>query len=148
MDTLSVELHAQIFEYACVDDGSTARALSLVSHYFHEVVKPYLYQSLVVCGPAQLAALEARLAPLPPHLRRIRHLFLSDIPLSARPKPTPPDPALAASYDAARELLQRVLLRAAPTLETLAVHAGVPYTSTQLLAGVLATPLPRVRALA
>lgn len=43
MDTLSVELHGQIFEHACIDDGSTARSLAL-----------------------------------PHHLRRVRHLHVTD----------------------------------------------------------------------
>ena len=78
MDTLPLELHSQIFEYACVDDGTTARSLSLVSRYIRAVAEPFRYQSLSVAGIDSLLQLARTLEELPAHRRRVRHLFLSD----------------------------------------------------------------------
>ena len=41
-DTLPLELNAQSFAYARTGDGSTARALSLVSGYVRDVTAPFV----------------------------------------------------------------------------------------------------------
>ena len=149
METLPVELHSQIFEFACIDDGATARALSLVSHYVREAVAPYLYQSLAVSGLPQMQELVARLERTPPHLRRVRRLFLSDWSSADVHKHSM---TLALSdmerYDAERALAARILALSAPTLETLALVVSCPYSAPPLIGELFATPLPRLTALA
>ncbi|GJE99672.1 hypothetical protein PsYK624_159430 [Phanerochaete sordida] len=147
MDTLPIELHAQIFEYACADDGSAARALALVSRYVRAAAAPYRYQSLSVAGPDALAHLADTLAALPPHRRRIRRLFLSDRTHKNAVK-APTAPTQDDDCERVLHTFARVLALAAPTLECLAVLAAGPHTSTALLGQLLATPLPRLRALA
>ncbi|KAI0354467.1 hypothetical protein OH77DRAFT_1496737 [Trametes cingulata] len=145
MDSLPLELHAQIFEFACTDDGSTARSLALVSKYVREVAAPYLYQSLAISGVEQTSELVTRLDATPPHLRRIRHLFLSDWTHSKtlqRAVHVPED--AQDQYIAQKALLLRILTLAAPTLETLAIMASCPYTGSSLLGALYSTPMPRL----
>jgi hypothetical protein len=70
-----IELGTKIFSFACLDDGSTGRNLSLVSKYVHQVSKPVKLQSIVLRGfrPAVgfLSLLEATLE----HHRHVYHLF-------------------------------------------------------------------------
>lgn len=145
MDTLSVELHAQIFEYACIDDGSTARSLALVSRYVHAVAQPFLYQSLVVRGLAQIHALTTRLAPLPHYLRRIRHLYLDD---QDRASDAGRDAGDLDRWEAACTAVAQLLVLAAPTLETLALTADCPFTGTSIIGHLWSLHLPRLRELA
>ncbi|KAH9851001.1 hypothetical protein C2E23DRAFT_733938 [Lenzites betulinus] len=146
MDTLPLELHAQIFTFACTDDGSTARSLALVSHYVHEVAAPYRYQSLAISGLGQMSELVSRLDTTPPHLRRVRSLFLSDWTHAQTREST-----IRMSEDAQdRYLLEktlalRILTLAAPTLETLAVVVACPYTGPPLLGALFSTPMPRLK---
>ncbi|KAH9841128.1 uncharacterized protein C8Q71DRAFT_804852, partial [Rhodofomes roseus] len=152
MDTLSVELHAQIFEFACVDDGSTARALSLVSRYVHAVAQPFLYRSLAVEGLEQIRALTARLAPNPHYLRRVRHLYLADRKTTSdnlrAPHAHPASDADLLHYEETQTAAARLLVLAAPTLETLALAADCPFTGTALIAHLFALELPHLRELA
>lgn len=149
MDTLPLELHAQIFAFACSDDGSTAHALALVSKYVREVAAPYRYQSLAISGMEQMSALVSRLDATPPHLRRVRNLFLSDW-TRAQTK----ERVMRTSEDAQdRYLLEktlalRILTLAAPTLETLTVMVACPYTGPPLLGALFSTPMPRLTELA
>ncbi|KAI0824425.1 hypothetical protein BC628DRAFT_1411028 [Trametes gibbosa] len=149
MDTLPLELHAQIFAFACTDDGSSARSLALVSRYVHEVAAPYRYQSIAISGMEQMTELVTRLDTISPHSRRIRHLFLSDW-THAQTK----ECIVRMSEDAQdRYLLEktlalRILMLAAPTLETLAVMVACPYTGPPLLGALFSTPMPHLTGLA
>ena len=78
MDTLPVELHSQIFQLACIDDGGAARSLSLVSRYLHQVAEPFLFQTLIVSGHDRLDIVANKLEKSSIHCRRVRHLFLTD----------------------------------------------------------------------
>ncbi|KAI0370774.1 hypothetical protein BV20DRAFT_930771, partial [Pilatotrama ljubarskyi] len=145
MDTLPLELHAQIFAFACTDDGSTARTLALVSHYFREVATPYLYQSLAISGMEQMSELVARLDVTPPHLRRIRHLFLSDWTHSqTKERVVRTSEDAQDRYLAEKTFALRILTLAAPTLETLAMMVSCPYTGPPLLGALFSTPMPRL----
>ena len=73
----AVELWQLIFEYACLDDGSSGCSLSLVSRYFHEASKGSRYKSIFLTTPNQLRKVVLILTPLPKHLRRVRHLYIS-----------------------------------------------------------------------
>ncbi|TCD63792.1 hypothetical protein EIP91_004943 [Steccherinum ochraceum] len=145
MDTLPLELHAQILEAACVDDGSTARSLSLVSRYIREVSKPFLYQSVAVSGLDALATLAKKLYDLPPHLRRIRHLFLSDHTyksLRERSILTVGDANEQAALEEAAFL--RIIHYAAPTLETLALSVFCPLNGSSVFGAVFSMTFPRL----
>ncbi|KZT02002.1 uncharacterized protein LAESUDRAFT_730711 [Laetiporus sulphureus 93-53] len=139
METLSVELHAQIFDYACTDDGSTARSLSLVSRYMREVVRPFLYQSLVVSGFDQMSELEARIRHLPPYLRRIRHLFLS-----GRKKSQVAEERDIEHREVEESLAKSILTLAAPTLEALTLITSFPLSSTSMITYLFSLSLPQL----
>lgn len=149
MDTLPLELHAQIFALACTDDGSTARALSLVSRCVRDVSAPFLYQSLAISGLEQMNVLAARLERVPLHLRRIRHLFFSDwTHAEVQKRRMTFYPVDMDRYDAEKTLAQRIIGYAAPTLETLALVVSCPYTAPPLVGHLFTIPLPRLVELA
>ncbi|OCH90403.1 hypothetical protein OBBRIDRAFT_793391 [Obba rivulosa] len=149
MDTLPLELHSHIFQFACTDDGSTARSLALVSRYVREVAKPFLYQSLVIHGLHQMTELIARLESTSPHLRRINHLFLSDWTTAQMNKQLlPTSDADMDHYDAERVAATQILTLAAPTLETLTLIASCPFTSPQLVSHLFSLRHPNLAELA
>ncbi|KAI0643376.1 hypothetical protein C8Q79DRAFT_883161, partial [Trametes meyenii] len=145
MDALPLEIHAHIFEFACIDDGTTARSLALVSRYVREVAAPYLYQSIAISGMEQMSEIVGRLDVIPPHLRRIRHLFLSDWTHSqAKERVVRASEEAQDRYEAEKTLALRILALAAPTLETLAVVVSCPYTGPSVLGSLFSTPLPHL----
>ncbi|KAJ2919532.1 hypothetical protein MD484_g875, partial [Candolleomyces efflorescens] len=83
MDSCPAEILLRIFELACDDDGSTGRALSLVSRSTHELSKEYKYQSIAIIGLPRLVAFAAVLQDLPESNRRIHHLFFSSMAQNA-----------------------------------------------------------------
>ena len=78
-----------IFSYACTDDGSTGRSLSLVSKYIHHTFAPYKLQSVSVSGADQAIRFALILQRTPLQQRNVHHLFVSkDItaqPISVKP---------------------------------------------------------------
>lgn len=145
MDSLPLELHSHIFEFACTDDGSTARSLSLVSRYVREVAQPFLLQSVVVAGLASLTELASRIETLPPHRRRVRHLFLSDwTPKQTSQTLVPSEDADMDRYELERSTIVRILDLVAPTLESLAFVASCPFNSSRLIGHVFSLHLPRL----
>ena len=94
MDRCPTEICLQIYAFACVDDGKTGRALSLVSKYTRETSKPYKLQSVSVIGYNQLLAFADLVEHTPLHLRQVKYIFLS-----AHPRSTASDPkALTPEY--------------------------------------------------
>lgn len=77
MDRCLPELWTEICAFACTDDGSTGRSLSLVPRFFNESSKLYKLQSLIVIGLPQLQAFADLLERTPPHLRCVRYIFIS-----------------------------------------------------------------------
>ncbi|EKM51052.1 uncharacterized protein PHACADRAFT_263010 [Phanerochaete carnosa HHB-10118-sp] len=149
MDTLPLELHAQIFECACTDDGTTAHSLSLVSHYVREVSEPYRYQSLAVAGLDSLVKLVHKLEELPTHRRRVHRLFLSGwTHKQTHEKAVAFDAVAADKYDLERSTIVRIFELVAPTLESLSFVAACPYTSTALLGHLFSLRFPRLHDLA
>ncbi|CDO76825.1 hypothetical protein BN946_scf185033.g22 [Trametes cinnabarina] len=149
MNALPLELHSQIFEFACTDDGKTARSLALVSRYVHDVSVPYRYQSLSISGLKQMKKLVTRLNVTPHHLRRIRHLFLSDWTHDRTKE------RVVATSDEARDTYElestialRIITLAAPTVETLAVVVASPFSGPSLLGSLFSTPMPQLTDLA
>ncbi|CCM03260.1 uncharacterized protein FIBRA_05387 [Fibroporia radiculosa] len=78
MEDIAVELWMRIFSFACTDDGSTGRSLSLVSKFFQDVSRPYRLQSIVLKDREQLHDFAEILQRTPPEHRRIHHLFIAD----------------------------------------------------------------------
>ncbi|KAG5653398.1 hypothetical protein H0H81_000685 [Sphagnurus paluster] len=74
---LPAELWMEIFRTACTDDGSTGRALSLVSRYFYELSSEFKLHSIAIVGPQQLQNFADYLEKLPSYARHVRHLFIS-----------------------------------------------------------------------
>ncbi|KAJ3519924.1 hypothetical protein NM688_g9230 [Phlebia brevispora] len=149
MDLLPLELHSQIFELACVDDGSTARSLSIVSRYVRDVAEPFFYQSLTVAGLGPLTEFLARLQRLPSHRRHVRRLFLSD--RTAREmlqKSVPMDDANMDQYQLEKSVIIHILDLVAPALQSLTFLISCPFTSTELIGHLFSLKLPRLRALA
>jgi len=77
MDQAPPEICAKIFSVACTDTGYTGQSISLVSKYIHETSGPYRLQSISLHGHDEIIAFAALLNKTPPHLRRVRHLFIS-----------------------------------------------------------------------
>lgn len=145
MDTLPLELHSQIFEFACTDDGSTARSLSLVSRYVREVSQPFLLQSVAVSGLPSLTELADKIESLPPHRRRVRHLFLSDwTEKQVQQKTIPSDDADMDRYEVERSTIVRILDLVAPTLDSLAFLVSCPFNSSQLIGHLFSLSLPHL----
>lgn len=143
MDTLPTELHALICRKVCADYGSAIRSLNSVSKYFHEVSRPYLYHRTFAFGTGQALALLERLERTPPRLREIHHLFLSDVsPDTSSPK------FPKRLTDRETQALTRIIILAAPTLQSFALVAHSLYCSTALMARVWRTSFPRLQRLA
>lgn len=141
MEILPTELHAHIFNLACTDDGWTIRALSLVSIYFREVSRAFLYRNVSVSGTDRVFALLDRLETLPPRLRQIRHLFLTDIPSKS---PKIPSPQLSQRENQA---VIRLITLVAPTLHSFSFALSAPFSSTSLIARVFRTSFPLLKRL-
>src|SRR5882762_6025619 len=77
MELCPPEICAEIFQLACVDDGTTGRSLSLVSRYIHNASSSVKYQSLAVRGPHQTLALASVLETTSPSQRRVHDLSIS-----------------------------------------------------------------------
>ena len=145
MDTLPLELHSQIFELVCLDDGSTGRSLSLVSRYVHNVAEPFAYQSLRVAGLSSITELLNRLKRTTERRRRTRRLFLSDWTRKQAQQEIVPDDD--ERFDLERDKIIELLDLVAPFLESLAFTASCPYNSAQLLGHLFSLHLPHLRSL-
>ncbi|RPD57258.1 hypothetical protein L226DRAFT_489352 [Lentinus tigrinus ALCF2SS1-7] len=78
MDGCPIEILGLIFTLACVDDGYTGRALSLVSKHIRGVSRKYAFQSIALYGSHQLSAFAALLERVDPQHGRVRNLYLAD----------------------------------------------------------------------
>ena len=77
MDRCPVEIIDQIFALACVDEGRTSHALSLVSKHFHDIASPYRFQALSIHFIEDLVRILDVVSRRPPHMRRVKHLYLN-----------------------------------------------------------------------
>lgn len=136
------ELHSYICAFACSDGGYTVQALSLVSRYFRDIARPYLYQSLSLSGVDQIMAAAVKLENTPVHLRRVQHLFISDE--SQRRN----DHQLGKRIcDMEATSIVRIITFAAPTLQTLAFVTTCPLTGTSLIGRLFRILFPSLREL-
>jgi len=138
MNAFPVEIHSYICEFACTDDGLTARSLGLVSKYYREVVHPFRYQSIAVSGQLQISELERRLERTLPHLRRVRNIFISD---------GIKDNELVGPLQRSAPHITRLLGLVSSSVETLTLHCDHPKTSTSLLAFLFGLYYPHLREL-
>ncbi|KAJ6463366.1 hypothetical protein C8R45DRAFT_911496 [Mycena sanguinolenta] len=79
MESIPPEIWTEVFSFCCTDDGSTGRALSMVSRAVHVGSKPLKYQSVCVVGLAHLLKLLATLSELPPDERKVKYLFIAGL---------------------------------------------------------------------
>ncbi|EIN10336.1 hypothetical protein PUNSTDRAFT_132430 [Punctularia strigosozonata HHB-11173 SS5] len=78
LESLSLELLQEIFKLACLDDGTTGRSLSQVSHWIRTASERYRYQSLVLREREQIAPfLEIFKSAAPAKKPVVRHLCVS-----------------------------------------------------------------------
>jgi len=139
MNTCPTELHSYICQLACADDGHTSRSISRVSKYFNNVSRPFRYQIIAISGIDQGIELATRLETIPIHMRRIRHLFISD--RSSRKIDRQITKRIC---DLERNSTIRLLKLAAPTVETLTFHTSCPATSTSLIAALFNIVFPQL----
>lgn len=120
MDRCPPEVCAQIYAFACCDDGRTGRALSLVSRLTNEISRPFKLQSVSVIGHNQLYAFADLVECTPDHLRRIRYIFVS-----AHPRDTAVLPrAIAPEFQRRMEVFavfKRILEVIGPSVEIIHV---------------------------
>jgi len=76
---LPVEIHRKIYAMACMDDGSTGCALSLVSRNVREVSAEFRWYSLAVNGRRPMHRLLMTLMSVPVAKSKVAHLYISDI---------------------------------------------------------------------
>jgi len=139
MDIFPTELHSYICQLACTDDGRTARSLAQLSKYFRDVSEPFRYQSIAISGIDQILELVSRLQNGPPHIRPIRHLFISD-----KSYPRDDHQPRKDAHDLAGANMSHILRLAAPTLESLTFCASCPANSTALIAALFNLAFPRL----
>ena len=135
-----MELHSYICEFACTDDGRTARSLSLVSKSFLKVIQPFLYQSIAVTGFHQIRSLELRLQNIRPHLRRVRNLYIDVINTDQ----------LVHKHTAIRHgspHVKGLLAMISGTIQTLMLSCRDPQSSTSLIAVLFSLNYPHLREL-
>lgn len=110
MDRCPSEICGEIYSFACRDDGTTGRSLSLVSRFIHETSRPYKFQSVTIVGHKQLFAFADLIENTPSELRRVQCIFIS-----AHSRHTTSNPrALSPEYTQRREAYSAVkrILRA------------------------------------
>lgn len=149
MNKLPTELHDYICESACSEDGASVHALNIVSSYFHEVSKPYLYRNIAVSGADQISVLSKRLATVAPHLCRIDHLFLSDMPPQTKLDIHSSSIDQSSDWEDYHQLLPsviQILAHASSTLQSFSLFSQSP-VSTALIARVFRTTFPVLRRL-
>lgn len=80
LDRCPAEILLNIFRFACSDDGTTGRALSLVSRRVSIISREVKLRALAIVGPKQIISSAKMLAETPLKHRRIIHLFIATIP--------------------------------------------------------------------
>ncbi|KAF9462895.1 hypothetical protein BDZ94DRAFT_1260113 [Collybia nuda] len=137
-----IEIWLQIFQLACTDGGSTGRAISRVSRFFHEVSKEVRLQSITVVGVPQIVACALMLERTPPNFRRVRHLFVSNC-LETPFRRTRTFPTSSRGFweidTGACEAFIQILKLVAPTLQTFYLVSNIPRTCI-----LLPVSLPKV----
>lgn len=129
MDKLPPEILIEIASFACTDNGTTGRALSLVSKLFRATSSSVKLQSIALHAVSQFDAFAAHLDSLPRRLRRVRYLFVSvdDDALAAwdlYSEEFYADPTAENAHEftmTGTESLSRILAFIAPTIQILSL---------------------------
>jgi hypothetical protein len=149
MDCSPPEICHKIFTYACLDNGFTGRSLSLVSKYITETSKPTRFQSIAIQGHEQISKFAVILERTPPHLRHVRHLFVSTQSqvkgtwrrlgpvVDAYGRDVTQEGQWRKQENDISAAIQRILLCIAPTVQTLALFLMYEWRSM-----LLSVPLP------
>lgn len=118
MTRIPPEICESIFALACVDTGTTARSLSLVSKYISETSRPYRFQSISLHGFKEITIFLKLLNQTEPVLRRVRYLFMS----TQRRGPYKPNQNHEHDWDGAEPLanaIEAILQLVAPHVQVL-----------------------------
>ena len=75
-----MEIWGTIFARACDPRGKNAAAISQVSRYFYQAIKPYRLESLVIYGVRQIVAFHEATKMMPPDVPLTKHLYIGLIP--------------------------------------------------------------------
>ncbi|TFK71370.1 hypothetical protein BDN72DRAFT_794093 [Pluteus cervinus] len=135
LDKCPPEICRQIFLFACSDDGSSGRSLSLVSKRVHDISRVVKLHSLAIVGFPQFFGCATMLANIRPEDRRVHHLFVSNVPQYDRPDPTMGSPgntsrsALHEHTANAYRAFKQILSLVAPTLQTFTFVFHIPRPS-------------------
>ncbi|KAJ3478773.1 hypothetical protein NLI96_g9532 [Meripilus lineatus] len=132
MDRCPPEICLEIFGFACTDDGYTGRSLSLVSTFFHDTSQPVQLQSVAVYGANQMHAFAFFLRSRPPHLRKVRHLFITDRERVEHPQEHIDEEDADEFFDNMHFFLTSILADISPTLQTLMLNFCVNYFITEV----------------
>ena len=77
---LPAEIWDAIFVEACDLRGRNAAAISQVSRYFRQAIRPHRLASLVIYGARQIVAFHEAMKEMPPDVPRAKHLYIGLIP--------------------------------------------------------------------
>lgn len=146
MDRCPPEIHARIFSYACMDDGTTGCSLSLVSKYIREVSLPYQWQCISLAKSQCIIQLATQIRKSEGK-RPVFHLFLGD-----RHPAIPFGYTRAADYSThALDVLQAlsvVLEYVSESLETLTFFSDTNFFDGAIVVRhLLSFPYPRLNEL-
>ncbi|KAL0953616.1 hypothetical protein HGRIS_004823 [Hohenbuehelia grisea] len=141
---LPPEIWSMICASACLDTGVTGRSLSQVSRFIRQVSAPYKYQSVSILNVYELAAFADLIEDTPASFRRVKHLFVCDIP-QARPRQdtkrdSRADDPLKVREVKANEAVTRIFRAVAQSL--VSVHALFVFTHPFCLLPPLASRYP------
>lgn len=77
---IPIEIWDVILDLACDPRGLTAAAISRVSRYFNNAIKPRRLSSLVIYGESQIVAFHRAMKVMPLDVPRANHLYIGLIP--------------------------------------------------------------------
>ena len=72
------EIFERIFAFACTDDGTTGRSLSMVSRSVHNTSISFKYYSVAITGPRQAVGFAELMENFPDCSHHVSHLFVSN----------------------------------------------------------------------
>ncbi|TFK70610.1 hypothetical protein BDN72DRAFT_749870, partial [Pluteus cervinus] len=134
MELCPPELHSYIFQLASDDAGSTIRSLSIVSSYFLQIAREFLYRSILITTSKQIRDVTERLRLIPAHFRKVQHLCIADLDDDPTTKPHTKD------FEVGMQIaddLHLLLTALSPSLETLVLSPNLQSAASPALFGRL-----------
>ncbi|KAJ6493819.1 hypothetical protein DFH09DRAFT_847481, partial [Mycena vulgaris] len=138
MDKFPDEIVFHISNLVCDELRSTARVLSTVSKRFHAIFDEFLYRTIDITGYKHMHQLVSNLENIPARCSRIRHLYICDT--SDLGPPQRPLPALAT--DDMNSAI-RILVLAAPTVESFAICLSPTIFNTPIISRLFLLAFPQ-----